>query len=147
MTISLTSTVLRYGIAPADKSLSYAIFEAPWMILTWICLYLPPVFPIWPITLVAWFWCATPIRRRRRKHHRNQPLDISSSRYFLCIITVQDEFTLFNFIASFKALTPLRIEQCPYRCPLQHATLPTCGDAFPPGFSTGAATRWGDSSE
>ena len=27
MTISLTSTVLRYGIAPADKSLSYAIFE------------------------------------------------------------------------------------------------------------------------
>ena len=75
MTISLTSTVLRYGIAPADKSLSYAIFEAPWMILTWICLYLPPVFPIWPITLVAWFWCATPIRRRRRKHHGNQPLD------------------------------------------------------------------------
>jgi hypothetical protein len=146
MTISLTSTVLRYGIAPADKSLSYAIFEAPWMILTWICLYLPPVFPIWPITLVAWFWCATPSDAAAANTTATSP-SMSSSRYFLCIITVQDEFTLFNFIASFKALTPLRIEQCPCRCPLQHATLPTCGDAFPPGFSTGAATRWGDSSE
>jgi hypothetical protein len=67
-----------YAVNPADKSLCYGLFHSPSTLLIWTVLYFPPLFPVFPLTLTLWFF------------------------YCLCVITVQDEFTLFNYIASFK---------------------------------------------
>jgi hypothetical protein len=67
-----------YAVNPADKSLCYGLFHSPPTLLIWTVLYFPPLFPVFPFTLALWFF------------------------YCLCVITVQDEFTLFNYIASFK---------------------------------------------
>jgi hypothetical protein len=65
-------------VCAADKSLCYGLFHSPATLLTWVVLCAPPVFPIFPLTVALWFF------------------------YFLCVVTVQDEFTLFNYVASFK---------------------------------------------
>jgi len=67
-----------YAVCAADKSFCYGFFHSPCTLLTWVILYAPPIFPLFPLTIALWFF------------------------YFLCVITVQDEFTLFNYIASFK---------------------------------------------
>ena len=67
-----------YGIGAADKSISYRVFNKPWMLLVWLSRFLPPVFPLFPITLLSW------------------------TMHVLCLARVEDEFQLFSFIATFK---------------------------------------------
>lgn len=84
-----------HAVNPADKSLCYGLFHSPSTLLTWIVLYSPPIFPLFPFTIALWLF------------------------YFLCVITVQDEFTLFNYIASFKTW-----------CFVMCGVLPVFGDFF-----------------
>ena len=67
-----------YAVNPADKSLCYGLFHSPPTLLVWIVLYAPPIFPVFAFSVAFWWF------------------------YFLCVITVQDEYTLFNYIAMFK---------------------------------------------
>jgi hypothetical protein len=68
-----------YAVNSADRNLSYKTFKEPWMLLVMLIMYAPPIFPIFGLSVLLWIW------------------------YWLCIIAVEDEFTLFNFIASFKS--------------------------------------------
>ena len=67
-----------YGIAAADKTISYRIFQKPWMLLLFVSRFLPPMFPLFAVSLLSW------------------------SVHVLCLLRVEDEFQLFSYIATFK---------------------------------------------